>query len=169
MKTIYLCVQGTTLITPPKSTDYEIVVRNLSQVKSIIEDDIYNGHKVIIGGSGNASYHAANLAIKYEKQAYINGETFEFTKNSKSKLSHLEGLLILINQSTQETLFNEVSSKLIGAVIRITPSKYSIEDMRNILSQASPELTLESGVTAKEDIISRFETELKARRVTKKE
>lgn len=155
---------GSTLSTPHSSEENTVITKDYDRIESFLKDDIYVNNKVVIVGAGNTSYCAATLALQYEKQCRINGEDFEFTRNSKEKLSYLQTLLLIINQSNQEELFLDSSTKLISQSIKQCPSLYSEKVMKKMLIQAAPHLILDGGNTAKKHIITEFKARLKIRR-----
>lgn len=162
MNTVLLCIKGRTEIIPSIKNS-KVIQDEYTQIQSLLELDIYSGKKVIIVAAGDNSYHAAKLAVRYEKECYINGQTFNFIKNSKKKLSRLESEVLLTSMSTQEGLFQECSEKLINLIAKQTPSKMSFDDAIKILKGSDPAITLSSRESSLDYLIRSFNEKLALR------
>lgn len=168
-KTIYLCIAGSTQHTPAQTKSSKVIIENCQDIEKLLEEQKYGGHKVIIVADGDKAYIAAKLAYKHKKQCLINNQSFEFTKNSKSKLSYLDSLVVLVSQANQEKYFLESSKRLITEAIDKTPREYSYEVMRNVLNRAAPDLILKNGSTAKEHLANEFLNKIEDRKRANKE
>jgi len=168
-KTIYLCIAGSTQHTPEQTKSSKVIIENCINIEKLLEEQKYSGHKVIIVANGDKAYIAAKLAYKHKKQCLINNQSFEFTKNCKSKLSYLDSLVVLVSQANQEKYFLESSKRLITEAIDKTPREYSYEVMRNVLNRAAPDLILKNGSTAKEHLANEFLNKIEDRKRANRE
>lgn len=163
MKTVLLCIKGRTEIIP--TTPYsKIHQEEYIQIQALLEEDIYNGQTVIIVAAGDNSYSAAKLAIKYEKKCYINGQLFDFVRNSGKKLTQLEAEILLTSQCTEELLFKDCAIRILDLLFKQTPSKYSLIKAKEILERSAPKLTLSNGKSSFEYLLSEFDIKLAQRR-----
>lgn len=163
MNTVLLCIKGRTEIIP--TTPYsKIHQEEYIQIQALLEEDIYNGQTVIIVAAGDNSYSAAKLAIKYEKKCYINGQLFDFVRNSGKKLTQLEAEILLTSQCTEELLFKDCAIRILDLLFKQTPSKYSLIKAKEILERSAPKLTLSNGKSSLEYLLSEFDIKLAQRR-----
>lgn len=163
MNTVLLCISGRTEIIPA-ITYSEIYKDEYMQIQALLEEDVHNGKKVIIVAAGNNSYSAAKLAIKYQKKCYINGQPFDFVNNSGEKLTALEAEILLTSQCTEEVLFKDSAIRLLDLLFKQTPSKYSLIEAKEILERSDSKLTLSSGKSSFEYLLSEFDAKLAQRR-----
>lgn len=165
MKTILLCLIGSTQIIPNIKNSQE-VKGDFTEIQSLLSEDIYNGKKVIIVGAGNNSYYAAKLAIQFKKKCHINGHSFEFTKNCGDKLSYFESLLLLISQCNEEDLFKDCASRVIHEALKQTPSNFGHRQMKEILSGYAPALKLTNKQSAARYLLKNFRVKMNERKAT---